>query len=62
MSNKDVREQIGYTVFIKNLSYKVTDEDLKQHCEENFGEVKKLTLVKDERGHSKGTAFIEFIE
>jgi len=48
-------------VFIKNLSYNVYDEELKLYCEENFGEIKKLTLVKDDKQRSKGIAFIEFI-
>ena len=57
-----MREHIGFTVFIKNLSYRVTDEDLREHCEQAFGEVKKLTLVKDDKGKSKGLAFVEFID
>ena len=60
-SSKDVRGHVGFTVFIKNLSYKVTDEDLREQCEA-YGEVKKLTLVKDEKGRSKGLAFVEFID
>lgn len=60
-SNKDVREHVGHTVFIKNLSYQVKDDELHEYCEQNFGEIKKLTLVKDDKGHSKGIGFVEFI-
>ncbi|CDW90873.1 squamous cell carcinoma antigen recognized by t-cells 3 [Stylonychia lemnae] len=61
-SNKEVRDHIGYTVLIKNLSYHVNEEELKDYCEQNFGEIKKLTLAKDDRGKSKGLAFVEFVD
>lgn len=59
-SNKEEREQVGYTVHVNNLSFKVTEDDLRQYCEENFGGVKKVHLVRDEKGNSKGFAFVEF--
>ncbi len=46
---------------MKNLSYKLNEEELHQYCEETFGQIKKLNLVKDEKGRSKGIAFVEFI-
>lgn len=39
----------------------MTEEELREYCETNFGEIKKLNFVKDEHGKSKGMAFIEFI-
>jgi RNA recognition motif-containing protein len=47
-------------VHINNLSFKVTEEELKDFCETNFGETKKVHLVSDEHGRSKGFAFVEF--
>jgi hypothetical protein len=46
---------------VSNLSFMVTEEDLHQWCEENYGEVKKLHLVSDHYGKSKGFGFVEFI-
>ena len=54
---------MGYTVHVNNLSFKIQDEEeLKALFENKFGEVKKVHLVKDEHGRSKGYAFIEFLE
>jgi len=47
-------------VHVNNLSFKVTEDDLRQYCEENFGGVKKVHLVRDDKGNSKGFAFVEF--
>lgn len=48
---------------MNNLSFKVgSEEELRQVFEEKFGEVKKVHLVKDEQGRTKGYAFVEFID
>ena len=56
------KKDIGYSVHVNNLSFKVTDEELRGFCEERFGQVKMVHLVKDEHARSKGFAFVEFVE
>ena len=47
------------TIFIGNLSYNVTEEDLRQAFEA-FGQVASATVIKDEQsGRSKGFGFVE---
>lgn len=47
-------------LFIGNLSYDVTDEDLKEAFSQ-FGEIASASVVKDrDSGRSKGFGFIEF--
>jgi cold-inducible RNA-binding protein len=46
-------------IFIGNLSYNVTEEDLRQSFTA-FGQVTSVTVVKDEEsGRSKGFGFVE---
>ena len=46
-------------IFIGNLSYNVTEEDLR-HAFEAFGQVASATVIKDEQsGRSKGFGFVE---
>ena len=47
-------------MLVKNLSYKVNEDDLQQFMTENFGETKKIVLQMDDNGRSKGFAFVEF--
>lgn len=61
-SNKESREHIGYTIHIKNLSFKVAELELFKFCEENYGKVKKVHMVLDDKGKSKGFGFVEFFE
>jgi RNA recognition motif-containing protein len=51
-------------VHVSNLSFKVHDEqELRTLFEENFGEIKRVHLVRDEAtGRTKGFAFVEFID
>lgn len=50
------------TVFIKNLSFDTTDEDLKE-CFSQFGSVKYALIVKDKiSNHSKGSGFVKFFK
>ncbi|XP_057658638.1 RNA-binding protein 28 [Diorhabda carinulata] len=44
---------------VKNLSFKVTPEKLKEHFEK-YGEVKSVDLLKNSDGKLKGCAFIQF--
>ncbi|CAH1727832.1 unnamed protein product [Chironomus riparius] len=49
-----------YTVFIKNLSFDSTNEDLKE-CFKKFGNVNYALIVRDNvSGHSRGTGFVQF--
>jgi RNA recognition motif-containing protein len=46
-------------IYVGNLPYTVTEEDLRQAFEE-FGQVASASLIKDQSsGQSKGFAFIE---
>jgi RNA recognition motif-containing protein len=49
-------------IFIGNLSYNVTEGDLRQAFE-TFGQVASATVIKDEQsGRSKGFGFVEMPE
>ena len=46
-------------IYVGNLSYEVTEEDLRQALEQ-FGQVESATLIKDKHsGQSKGFGFVE---
>jgi cold-inducible RNA-binding protein len=46
-------------IYIGNLSYDVTEEDLRLALEQ-FGQVESVTIIKDKRsGESKGFGFVE---
>ena len=46
-------------LYAGNLSYEVTEEDLRQACEE-FGQVETVTIIIDrDSGRSKGFGFVE---
>ncbi len=54
-------DQLGYTVHVSNLSFKVSEpEELQTLFEKEFGEVKRVHLVK-EGERTKGYAFVEFV-
>ncbi|KAI8341820.1 hypothetical protein BC941DRAFT_414588 [Chlamydoabsidia padenii] len=59
--NKDEKIQGDpfHTLFLSNLSYELTEEDLTQEFE-IYGPIKHLRLVTSEDGKSRGYAFIEF--
>lgn len=51
------------TLFIRNLSFDMEQDQLKEFFEENFGETVYCLICKDkETGESKGTAFVKFKE
>lgn len=53
------RGRASFSVFLGNLSYEVTEEDLKELLKPEFGDL-KVTVVKDnETGRSKGFAFCD---
>jgi len=47
------------TLFVARLSYETTERKLKREFEE-YGPIKRVRLVKDKEGKSRGYAFIEF--
>ena len=48
-------------IYAGNLSYSVTDEDLREMFGA-FGEVSKASVISDrETGHSKGFGFVEMV-
>ena len=59
---KSNEEDHDFTVFIKNLSFDTTNEDL-QECFKNYGPIKYALVVRDPvSGHSKGTGFVRFLK
>jgi RNA recognition motif-containing protein len=52
-------EDIRMNIYVGNLSYEVTEEDLKKAFE-SFGEVDTVKVIKDNyTGRSKGFGFVE---
>jgi len=46
-------------IYVGNLSYEVTEEDLRLELEQ-FGQVESVTIIKDKRSsQSKGFGFVE---
>lgn len=57
--SNDVAE--GCTVFIKNIPFDATDDDLRKVCRQ-FGPLRYALVTKDKTsGHSKGTGFVKFL-
>lgn len=60
--NKYTEADNVFTVFVKNLNFDSTNEDLEQ-CFKKFGPIKYALIVKDQvSGHSKGTGFVRFLK
>ena len=49
----------GRSVFLRNIPFDCTDDDLTELCG-TYGTVKKVRIVKNDAGVSKGVAFVEF--
>jgi RNA recognition motif-containing protein len=50
------------SIYIGNVDYGATEEDLKEAFQ-SCGEIARVTIIKNMRtGHSKGVAFIEFMD
>ena len=47
---------------VTNLSYSVGDTALKAFLEKAYGAVSSVNLVTDDKGRSKGFAFVQFEE
>jgi RNA recognition motif-containing protein len=60
-TDKNVREQIGFTIYVKNISFEVSEQDLEEYFGKTCGEVKQVKLIKDDAtGKSKGFGYVEF--
>merc|ERR1739838_549490 len=58
--SSDVHEE--KTVFLRNMDYDVTGEELGDFIKEKFGEIKYCKIViNHQTGMSKGSAFVQFI-
>jgi RNA recognition motif-containing protein len=54
-----LQKEIRMKIYVGNLSYEVTEEDLRLALEP-FGQVESATIIKDRRsGQSKGFGFVE---
>jgi len=54
-----LQKEIRMNIYVGNLSYEVTEEDLKEAFEV-FGEVETIRVIKDKyTGRSKGFGFVE---
>jgi len=66
MSKDDVSDRNSLkTVLITNLSFRVTETLLtdfiaNSYCGGDASKIEKVSLAKDERGSSKGFAFVQF--
>lgn len=58
-NNPDATDKAMKTLFVGRLNYAITSEDLKAEFE-YYGPVKKVILIKDKKGKSRGYAFVEF--
>lgn len=59
---KSNEEDHEFTVFVKNLSFETSNEDLHE-CFKKFGPIKYALVVRDPvSGHSKGTGFVRFFK
>jgi RNA recognition motif-containing protein len=57
-SNKKISQARNSAAFLKNLSFKVTEEDLKNFFKDLS--INKIEIVKNQRGISRGFAYIDF--
>lgn len=58
MNNDDVKE--GCTIFLKNVPFDATNDDIKELCQKYGPIVYALINIDPISGHSKGTAFVKF--
>lgn len=60
--NKYSDEDYEFTIFVKNLSFDTTNDDLRE-CFKKYGPIKYALTVRDPvSGHSRGTAFVRFLK
>jgi RNA recognition motif-containing protein len=54
-----LEKEMGMNIYVGNLSYEVTEEDLRLAFEQ-FGQVESANIIKDKySGQSKGFGFVE---
>lgn len=62
LERKSNEEDHEYTIFVKNLSFETSNEDLHE-CFKKYGPIKYALVVRDPvSGHSKGTGFVRFLK
>jgi RNA recognition motif-containing protein len=52
-------EDVYRQVFIRNIPYDITDDDLSDWCT-SFGPITRCILKRDKLGNSRGFAFVTF--
>ncbi len=52
-------DEASREVFIKNIPYGITENDLSEWCSE-FGPITKCVLKRDKLGNSRGFAFVTY--
>jgi RNA recognition motif-containing protein len=52
-------DDIHREVFIKNIPYEISDDDLSEWCT-SFGPITKCVLKRDRFGNSRGFAFVTY--
>ena len=57
---EQVLSKSANAVVVTNLSYSVRETALKAFLEKAFGAVSSVSLVTDDKGRSKGFAFVQF--
>ena len=64
ISNKKIRNNIKFVVFVSNLNFKVKEKDIEIFLKEkkniNKNDIKKIKICKENNNKSKGFGFIEF--
>jgi polyadenylate-binding protein len=64
VSNKKIRNNIKFVVFISNLNFKVEEKEIEIFLKEkkniNKNDIKKIKICKENNNKSKGFGFIEF--
>lgn len=59
---KSIEEDNELTIFVKNLAFDTTNENLHE-CFKKYGPIKYALVVRDPvSGHSKGTGFVRFLK
>ena len=57
--NDNIEEEDVTRLFVRNLNYNTSEEDLEKHFS-SFGEVNEVQILKDSTGKSKGFGFVTF--
>ncbi|KAA0036316.1 hypothetical protein IC582_018336 [Cucumis melo] len=61
VSQESKEEADSRSVFVGNVDYACTPEEVQQHFQ-SCGTVNRVTILTDKFGHPKGFAYVEFVE